>query len=218
MTNHTGLEAQPEAEPENAEPVPVAEVAEDFALICTLPRQELGARTQMLREDLLPLLVAAQRLDDRSGVALGFASEPQTQAKLEALVDFERSCCGSLQWELEAVPSNDRLRLTICGLSPDSSLYSLVSSAAAKIADEASRGQSSNSGNLVGLAKAGGVGVFAGLVLCCVVPLAMTALVGGSLAVAASQLDDPRIIAPVSLAIAAMVWRSWRRRERDCCS
>ncbi|MFT5042339.1 MAG: hypothetical protein ACI8TX_003324 [Hyphomicrobiaceae bacterium] len=200
------------------EPPQVAQVPEDVAAICDLPADQLASRAQTLRSDLLPLALGVERLAEGSGIALDFASSPEMQTKLEELIAFEKGCCGSLEWGLALGATPDRLRLTIGGLAPDSSLFALVASQDGTSGAATPSGEVPPSGTVAALAKAGGMGVGAALVLCCGVPLAATALIGGGVAASLTQLDNPVIIIPASLAIAAFAWRSARRREADCCN
>ena len=174
--------------------------------ICNLPEDERRERIAMLRRELLPRVQRSEPLPDDAGVALEFEPSPEIQQQLDDLVEFERQCCGGLDWGVEA--RADVLRLTIEGVAPDSQFFRTLGVPPrsegwhGRVREGAAR-----------FAKAGGLGVSAAFLLFCVVPIGIAAVGGASLAAWLGPLDHPAVVLVGGLALGVPAWRYLRRRE-----
>ncbi len=104
---------------------PQSERPDTIADICELPPDQLAARKEELRRELLPCVLASEPIE--GGQALEF--ETMQREKLEALVAFERQCCGSLDWQLVESRTAGRIRLEIRGLPPGKDLLAAIQAA-----------------------------------------------------------------------------------------
>ncbi len=80
---------------------------------CSLRSDALAARVETIRREILPHVLEREALAD--GIAWEFARRPDLRERLERFVEFERGCCGGLDFALVERPEADRLRLTIRG-------------------------------------------------------------------------------------------------------
>lgn len=183
-------------------------VAEEFAAICSLSDAAFRERSQMLRKQLLSSVTATAVSPSGKGIVLTFPASRATRENLEELVAFESGCCGSLTWRVH----NDPLRLSIEGLSEGSKLLEAVRSRQAL--------EPRARPSLGHLVRALGAGLGLALLVCCILPLAAAALVGGTVAAWLGLLDTPWIILPLALAVAFLSWRSSTKRAQaaHCCS
>jgi hypothetical protein len=81
--------------------------------VCNLRGDEREQRAAMIRAEILPLV--RRREDLPNGFALEFERTPSVAAKLARWVELERTCCASLDWELELDAAGDRVRLSVRG-------------------------------------------------------------------------------------------------------
>jgi hypothetical protein len=172
----------------------------ELQTVCNLPAEDREARLAMIRREILPLAERRERLPD--GLRFEFAYGPPLERTLDQLVTFERGCCGSLSWEATR-PAEDRLRLTVRGLSPGSPLLEL---------GETPRAPASRLGRLL---RSLGLGAAAALFVCCVLPIGLAAVAGASLAAPLAGLDQPLIIAVVAVTSAGVTWLWLGRRSRS---
>lgn len=166
------------------------------AAVCSLPPPERTQRLTWIRRALLPRARAAWRLPD--GRAWAFANEAALRAELEALVEFERGCCGSLTWKLEAEP--ETLRLSVRGLDPDAWPFGELD-APAGAGSNPDRGQRAVRAGAGGLA-AGGLAVLA-----CELPVVL-----GVLGLGAAPWLDAFAVAALAGGAALLGWGLWRNR------
>lgn len=169
--------------------------------VCTLPTDALKDRLTMVRRDILPH--ARRREPLTNGTAVEFDFTPEFQRTLEDLVVAERACCDGLTWNLTQ-PTDAVLRLEITGLAADSDFFRAIGELP----------PSADNGRFARLAQALGLGAGVALLLCCLAPLAIAAVGGVAVSAALAQLDDPRLIAGVALAIAVPSW-FWLRRRAE---
>ena len=133
--------------------------------ICSLPEGQLRERIAMLRRDLLPLVKRTVPLPDDAGLALEFDATPALRVQLETLVDFERQCCGGLEWSLSPESDEPHLRLSIAGVAPDASFFKKLGIAAEPTESAEAAGLAEGgiggapTGGVSRFAKAGGLGV-----------------------------------------------------------
>ena len=174
--------------------------------VCKLPSEELQDRSDMLRRELIHLVIRREPLSD--GVAFEFAYTPVMQKKLEDLVAFERNCCSALTWSL-ARPASDILRLSVRGLTPDSDFFRGLGGGEAS---------SPMRGHVQRIAKAAGFGAVTGFLLCCVIPLGLAAALGTAVAAPFVWLDDPFVIAIAAVLLAVPAWLWMRRQAATVCT
>ena len=171
----------------------------ELPALCNLPAEDREARLAMIRSEILPLAERRERLAD--GLCFEFPYAPPLERTLDQLVAFERGCCGSLSWEATR-PAEHTLRLTVRGLSPGSPLLELGETLPAP----ASR--------LGRLARSLGLGAGAALLVCCLLPMGLTAVAGASVAAPLAGLDRPLIVAAVAVASAGLTWLRLGQRSR----
>lgn len=165
--------------------------------ICNLSPEELTKRKQVLRDEVMSQLLQTEAL--ANGRAWDFSATQEMEERLERLVEFERNCCGGLEWSVEQRAQT--LRLQVLGIDPDHPLL-----VAEPLED---------STGLARVAKAGGIGLGLSFFAFCVVPIAAVALFGTATAAWLARLDDPRIIAAGTFALGLPVWFLLRRRRRS---
>lgn len=174
----------------------------DIRKICSLSDEELEARRQELREELLPHVRSRAALTD--GLVLGFDATPERRRQLEDFVAFERGCCAGLRFALRE--ADDAIQLEIHGLDPDSSVFMETASE--------ERPPSGGASRLARAARAGGLGAIGAFVLFCGLPIAAVAVAGAEFAAPLGVLDHPLVLSFGTLLIAGGVWR-WERRRAE---
>ena len=165
---------------------------------CSLPPADLEERIAFIRSEILPRATSQQ--SDARGTQFEFPNEPELAAQLRALVDFERECCPSLEWELQE--EAQRLTLRVGGLDPASPLLRAVDPALGRMP----RWRSA--------IRAGGLGLAASFLLFCVLPIALVAWLGADVAAGLLGLDNPWIIAAGTVLFGLGLWRWERARSR----
>ena len=156
---------------------------------CTLPPDALGERLAWIRAEILPHAVATERIS--GGVAWELDDAPGLAAKLDRLVELERECCSGIVLSPHPRGPAGRRRLEVLGIDPDADVLAGIHPAAGRPQPLGRR-----------LARAAGLGTLLGLLLCCALPLAATALLGAS-AAALLALDTPWVIASAALVCGA---------------
>lgn len=158
----------------------------DEASVCNLPPTDRDERIRMIQREILPLARRERRLPE--GRAFDFDACDPLRERLEALVAFERGCCGGLRWNVDAAAGT--LTLRIEGLDPDSPLF------------DRAREDGTRRGVRTGL---GGLAAGAAALVVCEVPL-LLGLVGVG---AAPWLDGFAGIA-IATGVARIGWAWWR--------
>jgi hypothetical protein len=176
--------------------------------ICNLPEEELRARIEVLRRDLLPHVRGATALPGAAGVSLEFDATSALREQLEQLVEFERRCCGGLQWTLHTKDPQS-LKLSIEGAAPDSAFFARLG---IEIAQHEPRDEPTPR-DIADFAKAGGVGVSVAFVLFCVLPIGLAAAGGATLAAWLGPLDHPAVVLLGGAAFAIPAWRMLHRKR-----
>ncbi len=182
----------------NVDSNPSAERRDDG---CNLPTEEFQDRLAMIRRDILPLAKRREELTD--GLAFEFEQSPGMKKTLEDFIAFERECCSGLTGGLEQTEAA-QLRLSIRGLSPSSEFFQTVGGTTATPRSEFVRR----------IAQSLGLGVGTALLVCCIAPIALAAIVGASVAAPFAKLDNPATIALASVTTAAAAWFWLKRRAR----
>jgi hypothetical protein len=167
--------------------------------ICTLSTSALEERLRWIRTEVLPHAVHFERqagavsweLDDVAGLA----------ERLDRLIALERECCSGIVVEHQRLASGAR-RLTLRGVDPDAAVFQGFGEASAAAPGPGRR-----------LAGAAGIGTLAGVLVCCVVPLAAAAILGGATAAPLAGLDDPWVIVGASLLFGTVAF-AWMGRKR----
>ncbi len=166
--------------------------------VCTLPAEDILDRLAWIQREILPHAVETVRLD--RGLAIELASEPGLAEKLDHLIELERECCSGIVFERHTGATPGGLRLEIHGIDPDASVFESLNVQGTAMSARAR------------FTKAAGAGVFGSLFVCCVLPIAAVALLGGVAAPLAS-LDGPGPIAAGAVLGGAGAWR-WLGRRR----
>jgi hypothetical protein len=177
-------------------------MATDVREICNLSDEELDARRKELRAGLLARVERKEELSE--GVALFFSAGSEMRGALDDFVAFERECCPGL--DLSVADQKGALRLEIRGLAPQSDLFAGIG--------EASRSDATIRGGWRPLLSSAGMGTLGALIVCCVIPFALIAMLGTAVAAPLTQLENPWIISSSALAFAALIW-TWRRRRDE---
>lgn len=170
--------------------------------VCSLSDDALEQRLEMVRREIAPHADRSEELPN--GRAWEFPRSPELEARLEGLVALERECCASLDFDL-SVPSDSRLRLAIAGEGFDPDGFEALGRPGAG----ARKG-----GRLARLARAGGIGFAGGFTLCCILPAAVAAIAGASVAAPLMRLDQPWVVALFSLSLGGAVWAVQARKAR----
>ncbi len=174
----------------------------DPAAICALPPDRLEGRIEWIRSEILPHAIATERLEH--GLAFELSLAPGIEEKLNRLVQLESECCTSIDIERVPSASPERARLEIRGVDPDAAIFASLGKTPSPVTH---RGR---------LAKAAGAGVLGSLIVCCVLPIAAVAVLGGAVAPLLS-LDGPIPILLGAMLGGTVTW--WRldrgRRARN---
>jgi len=172
----------------------------DPAEVCTLSTADLGERMAWIRDEILPHARRTERL--RSGLAWELDPAPGLAEKLDHLIALERECCRGIVFARTDASTPGGLRLEVRGIDPDAAVLRRL-----QVRREGDRGRWTL------LAKAGGLGALASLVVCCVLPLFAAALVGSAAAAPLAALDQPSSIGLGTLSGTAAAW--WWLRGRS---
>lgn len=166
----------------------------DQGEVCSLPPQDQQERVAMFRREILPRARAAERLPD--GRAWRFPDDPALKARLEALVAFERGCCGGLDWNLDE--AGGELRLRIEGIDPDADFF-------APLAGDAGAGRAT------GARRAGIGGVLAGAsaLVACEIPWVL-----GAIGVGAAPFLDAFGVLALAGGATLVAGSLWVRQKR----
>ena len=168
---------------------------------CSLPPQELHARAEEIRAALVPQILHHEQLP--SGIAWHFPASPGVRDQLEDFVAFERRCCGDMTFAVE--PSDVGLRLRIEGDGAEA-FAALTAASAAPSRRVGAR-----------LLRAGGLGLGASLLVCCILPLGVSAVAGAAVAAPLATLDQPLYIATGGLLAGIVAWVVQGERTRVAC-
>lgn len=179
-----------------------ARSAQDLAEVCTLSPEGLAERIAWVRREILPHAIHSERLP--TGIAWELDAAPGLVEKLDRLVTLERECCDGIVFEHGRSAQPGRLRLEVRGVNPDAEAFRSLREPPAKGVPSGSR-----------LAKAAGIGFVASLAVCCALPLVAGVIFGGAFATAVARLDQPWLIALVSIALGAVAWWWLGRRARS---
>lgn len=168
----------------------------DPAAVCTLSPDGLADRLAWVRQEILPHAAETVRLAD--GLAFELAHAPGLADRLDELIRLERDCCPGIVFERTASEAPDRLRFEVRGIDPDASVFRSLRFA--------------NAGPPVGLraAKAAGAGVLGSVLVCCILPIAAVAVLGGA-AAPLLALDSPLPIAGGALLAGSAAWWGFGR-------
>jgi hypothetical protein len=166
--------------------------------VCTLTSEEMGDRLTWIGAEILPH--AERRSDGADFVRLELHDVPGLCAKLDRLVELERDCCAEIEFAHGPGSAPGTRWLEIRGVDPQTVLRDMAT-------DRHSTG--ARQGLARRIARAAGVGTLASLFVCCVLPIAAVALIGGATASALGALDQPVVIAGAALLFggAAFLWR-----------
>lgn len=168
---------------------------------CRLPPQELRDRAEEIRAALVPRILRHEQLPD--GIAWHFPDAPGIRKQLEDFAAFERRCCGGMTFAVE--PSDVGLRLRIQGDGAEA----FAALAAASEAPPRPIGAR--------ILRAGGFGLGASLLVCCILPLGVSAVAGAAVAAPLATLDQPLYIASGGLLAGIVAWVVQRRRTSAPC-
>jgi hypothetical protein len=173
----------------------------DVQEICNLSDEDLEARRIEIARGLAPK--AHERRDLSGGLVLSFDATPEMRAELDDFVAFERECCPTLG--LSVREASGALELEIQGIAPGSSIFASVGlTAEPKV---------SSSGRWQRILSSAGLGTLGALVVCCVLPIGLVALLGAAVAAPFANLDNPWVISSSALVFAGSIWLWQRRRE-----
>lgn len=164
---------------------------------CSLDAPALAERAAMIRRELRPYVREARIHAD--GLDWECAPEPGLRAKLERWIALERECCPGVDFALRE--EGGALHVAIRGLDPRG-----LEALGGPAADHGSR--------VARIARASGLGLVGALLVCCVVPIGIAALLGAAAAAPLSGLDHPASIAASALAVGAAAWLFERQRAR----
>ena len=176
--------------------------------VCSLDELQLQDRLKFIRCEIAPHVVARQPFD--GGLAWEFESLSPLREKLDWLVAQERRCCGGWGFEVLEVPGSRRLRLEVRGAASDSGLLELFGGPGRSETRESPESKSRSVGRAC---KAGAVGLLGSFSLFCVLPIAIAAIAGKSMAALPAALDNPVSIGAGALFFGALAWWFQRRRS-----
>jgi hypothetical protein len=163
----------------------------DLAQVCTLSPEGLNERLAWIRDEILPFARSSERLV--SGRAWELDEAPGLAEKIDRLIALERQCCDGIVFERLSGSQPGRLRLEVCGIDPDAEVLRALDARPKE-------------GDTRRLAKAGGFGFLAALGVCCALPMAASALLGGAAVASLSRLDQPWAIGLGTLSATAAAW------------
>ena len=167
--------------------------------ICSLDGERLEDRLRMIRRELLPNVQKTRELPN--GVIYEFEASPEMGARLEAFVEFERTCCSSLGWSVHQ--DGSRLELHVDGVDARAFRSRIEHGSGPAEASPISRA-----------AKAVGLGVGGSFLVCCVLPVGLALGMGAAVATPFMFLDDPLWIGAGSLALAIPAWLFLGRKRK----
>jgi hypothetical protein len=171
----------------------------DPLAICTLPPRGLSERLAWVRAEILPHAIANQWLED--GIAYEFDDVPGLANKLDQLIARELECCSDIVFDHQRSRTDGRRRLEIHGVDPNASVFASLLVEPTSPPRVGAR-----------LAKAAGLGALVSLIVCCVLPIAAAAVLGGAAAAPLASLDSPWIIAGAALLAGAAAF-AWQNRQ-----
>ncbi len=171
----------------------------DPAAICTLPPSEIGERLRWIRNEILPHAIRSEPIED--GIAWELADEPGLAAKLDRLIELERTCCSEIAFEQAPSTTPGQRRLEAHGADPNAAIF--------KLSGEAP-GEPARLGRQ--LAKASGWGALTALLVCCLLPIGLVALLGAAAAAPFTGLDQPLFIIAIAALSGAAAF-AWQRRK-----
>jgi hypothetical protein len=174
----------------------------DIDAICNLSDDDREARRKEIEEELLPKVRTRESLPN--GIALSFLANSENRRDLDAFVAFERECCPGLDFDLRN--ADDSLRLEITRITHGSRLFVGV--------PEAVGPANPSRAGWWRLLSSAGLGTLGALIICCVLPLVVIALLGTAAAAPLTSLDHAWIISGSALLLAAVIWQRQRRRGR----
>ena len=172
---------------------------QDPAEICTLRGSELDERLSWIGGEILPYVIRSTRMSQ--GMDVDFREEPGLKDKLNELIRLEAECCEGILYRQTAGPQPGVLRLEIRGIDSNARVFQAVWEPLGGV---------SGAGTLGRLVKSIGAGTGLSLLVCCVLPIAAVAVLGG-VAAPLSGLDGPIPITIGAVVGGALAWR-WSGR------
>ncbi len=85
--------------------------------VCTLPAEQIAERGAQLRAEFLPLVRGHEA--SATSVVWRFDDTEGMRARLDELVEFERQCCATLDFKIDAAADANELRFTVSGHGAD---------------------------------------------------------------------------------------------------
>ena len=174
----------------------------DIREICDLSDEDRETRRASLHKRLFVFVRRRQELPD--GLALYFDETPEMRAELDEFVEYERGCCSSIGWSVRS--ESGALRLEIKGIDPRSAAFATAGSVATEPSD------TKQPGLWPRLLRSIGFGSVGAVLVCCVLPLGVMAVVG---ATPLLLLDNPWVIGASALGLGGFLWhREGRHKKR----
>jgi hypothetical protein len=173
----------------------------DIREICDLSEEDQNGRIEFLREGLFTLVRRREERPD--GLAVFFDDTPQIRAQLDEFVAFERNCCSSIGWSVDHTPEG--LRLEISGVDPRSDVFATTGP------DNLDALEQTDVRLWPRLLRSVGFGSLGALLVCCILPLGVVALLG---ATPLLLLDNPWVIGASALGLAGFLWQ-WETRRQN---
>jgi hypothetical protein len=175
--------------------------------VCSLDALSLQERLDFVRREIAPLVVSREFREGRA--VWEFGASPQLRSTLEGLIELERDCCATWRFELGEVPDSKRLSLSVDGDGAGSALVEVLDYANSEGSVSERRAGAAKFGRAL---RAGGIGFLVSFAICCLLPLALAAVFGGSVLAVAAYLDTPLAIAIGTLGFGTIVWRLQSKR------
>ena len=147
--------------------------------LCDLPLEQARERRLMIEKSMMPHVIEAVRFE--GGRSWFFAYSDSVDIMLEDLVQVEGQCCSTLSWSLEQSSENRQLVLTVKGFA------------------ESKEVRRSLWARIPRLLTAGSVGFLGAVVVCCIVPILITLVVGATIAAPLMILDSPAFMVILGL-------------------
>lgn len=174
--------------------------------VCTLDPDELAERLRWVRAEILSHALGKERLED--GIAIELSDLPGIRDQIDHWFELEGDCCGGIRFERHASRTTSQVRIEIHGINPNGPLFGGVP-------DLSSENASAPPSRVGRILRAGGLGAAASVLLFCVLPIGVVALLGTTaVAVPLGALDDPLWIGLGAAAAAGLIWWRMGRKER----
>ncbi len=177
--------------------------------VCTLDANQLAERLRWIRAEILSHALGKEPLED--GIAIEVSDVPGIRDQIDDWLELEADCCQGIRFERHRSRTAEQVRIEIHGIDANGPLFGGVPD----LPNRRALVLPSRVGRIL---RAGGLGAAVSVLLFCILPIGLVALLGATaVTVPLGALDDPLWIGLGALVAAGLIWRWLGRKQHAKC-